>query len=89
MKTHSDARKRRSYLVLIVVLLMAVAVGCSCGQVFQEWLTQFLQDLKDAIESWIREQVALFLAHLQQQIKSGGMAYWPISQMAGTSSGMV
>ena len=61
---------RSSYILLVLAtsLLRVTSVGCSCGQMFQEWLTQFLQDLTRGIELWIREQVVRFIAQLPQQI---------------------
>lgn len=64
----SGHRHRSPFILLAVFLLLVVTLGCSCGQVAQEWLTQFLQDLTRAIELWIREQIARFIANLQQQI---------------------
>ena len=78
---------RRVIILLLALLLLAVTLGCSCGQILQEWFTQFLQDLTRAIELWIREQVARFLAHLQllitdwwngvlDDIKNGWDGFW-------------
>jgi hypothetical protein len=58
----------RLRILILLVLLLAVSLGCSCGQILQEWLTQFLQDLTRAIELWIRQVIAQFIADLQRQI---------------------